>query len=79
MATANHLNIVDVLKSGLEKQIKDTLVREIVDRKMSGIKEEVTAEVKGVVERVSLKQVEGFRDALKLRDEFKIYVELKEG
>lgn len=72
-------NIVELMKGQLEAMIKETLTRDLTDKLVDEFIKTIKPEVKAIVDKVTLDGIEQFRDMAALRDDYKVYIEYKNG
>jgi len=77
MEKIDKYNLCQLSEEYLMEQLKDAVIEEIVNNLLSEFKEKAEQAVKAEVEKLSINQIKTFRDAVKMRDEVKIYCEWK--
>ena len=73
MAANDNLNMVQLLKDGLEKEVKKVVTEKLVKEQMKEYEQTLRATIKPIIERVSLKGIESIKDAMRIREELHVY------
>jgi hypothetical protein len=70
------LDFITVLKSTIEQEVKDTIVREIIDEHVKRFTADLKDTLSERLSKVSFAKVETLRDVMSLRDELVIRLEI---
>jgi len=71
---AQALNIVELLKAGLESQVKAVLTEEIVKAEMQAAEKRLREQIKPLVEGITFRGVENLKDMMRMREELHVYL-----
>jgi len=75
MAIANaNLNMVELLKTGLEREVKKAVTEEIVKKEMVDFEAKLREQIKPLVNKVSFNGIESMKDMMRLREELHVYL-----
>ena len=75
MAIANRsLNMVELLRAGLEEEVKKAVTEEIVKIEMAEFEERLREKVRPLVNEISFRGIESMKDMLRLREELHVYL-----
>ena len=70
----NSLNMVELLKAGLEDEVKKVVTERLVREQLKAYEKELRGIIKPVVESVSFKGIESIKDHMRLREELHVYL-----
>lgn len=70
----NSLNMVELLRAGLEKEVKHAITEEIVKEQLEQFEASIRQRIKPVVNSISFKGIESIKDAMRLREELHVYL-----
>lgn len=71
---ANSLNMVELLRAGLEKEVKHAVTEEIVKEQLEQFEASIRERIKPIVNSISFKGIESIKDAMRLREELHVYL-----
>jgi flagellar biosynthesis component FlhA len=72
------LNAVALLRAGLERQVKESVVDVFVREEMKAIEERLRPRVRELVEQISFKAIDRVTDVCKVRDELHVFLKWQE-
>ena len=75
MDPQDKLNAIQLVKTGLEHQIKERLEQEVMNEMFEYFKKKAEPIIKAHVNRLTLEGVDYYRDMKALRDELKVYID----
>lgn len=75
MNPQDKLNAVQLIKTGLEHQIKDRLEQEVMNEMFKYFKKKAEPIIKAQVNRLTLEGVECYRDMAAFRDELRVLID----
>ena len=78
-AEITSLNAIDLMKRQLEIEVKKQVTKELVDAEVKKFKELVEIEISQIMKRVTFVNIERIMDMVKIRDEFRIHIEINKG
>ena len=78
-AEITSLNAIDLMKRQLEIEVKKQVTKELVDAEVKKFKEMVEIEISQIMKRVTFVNIERIMDMVKIRDEFRIHIEINKG
>jgi len=73
------LNAIDLMKRQLEIEVKKQVTKELIDAEVKKFKEMVEIEISQIMKRVTFVNIERIMDMVKIRDEFRIHIEINKG
>ncbi len=71
---ATNLNMVELLRAGLEREVKHAVTEEIVKEQLEQFEASIRERIKPIVNSISFKGIESTKDAMRLRDELHVYL-----
>ena len=74
----SHLNMFELLRAKIERTVKWQITEDIVSKLMAGVEDEIRAKLKPIVEGISIPEIAKMVDGTAVRDEFTVYVEMRE-
>ena len=77
-STITELDAVNLIKRGLEAEVKEILTEEIIKEHMDSLEADLRAKLKPIIERVTLNRIGHFKNMMAFRDEVHLHVEIKE-
>jgi len=78
IAEDNDFNFINLLKAGLEPQIKKEITEIIIKEQMELFEKSLRNKVKDEVERLSFEKIDRMQDAMHLRDELRIFIKFSD-
>ena len=75
--TTNSLNAMELLKHGLEEQVRAILLEEVVDKLITDYEKLIRESIIPIIEGITIGKVECHRSLDFFRNEFKVFVEMK--
>ena len=78
MATIDTLNAVSMLKRDLEGQVKQKILDDIIEEQIDKLKQRLKDELTPLLQAVSFESIEGFRDMMRLRDEYRDLIQVND-
>ena len=72
--TNTSLNMVELLKAGLEREVKKAVIEEIVKKEMVEFEAKLREQIKPLVNEISFKGIESVKDMMHLREELHVYL-----
>ncbi len=74
MAESKNLNMVELLKAQLQKEVGLIIVEEIVAVELKAFEEKLRERIKPLAEKITFGKVERMKDLMRVRDELYVYL-----
>ena len=71
---ANNLNMIEILKAGLEKEVKKHILESLVKEHVKSFEADFRDKLIPMIDRITFEGIESIRDHMKIRDELRVLI-----
>ena len=78
MSAPDKLNAFELLRRGMESEIKSIIAKDIIDEQVTLLKARLQTELEPILQAVTFEHIDSYRDILLMRDEIRVCIKVND-